>query len=749
MSSLVSELRRRNVFRVAATYALVAWIIIEAGSVLMPTFGAPDWVFQIYVIVVFAGFVLSLVFAWVFEVTPEGIKRDRDIEPGQYADRDAGQKKNIAIIGLLIIALAVSITLNVTGLRSADSASGESAGRRAVAVLPFESLSANPENTLFADGIHDDLLTKLANIGAFKVISRTSVMEYRGTEKQVEEIAAELDVDTILAGTVQRVGDNVRINMQLVDVSSGNHLWAQSYDRRLTAQDIFAIQSEISRSVSTALRSALSPEASTRLTTIPTNDLRAYSLYTAGKNNLYQRRRETLLQGQKQFEQAIEIDPGYAEAYAGLAQSILLLLINHQEYARDEAIARTRAALDKALELDPQLADAYAILGLLNQDIWSQFRTGNEDLDAEQAFEKALSLNPNHASAYMWYASLRDSQQRPDEAIELYVQSLKLDPLGRIPWSNLPGLYAQRGDNQEALDAWLQAVEIHPEWPTPYGYLATHLAALGRLDEALAWYFKARSLSTDPFIGSNIAAGIYYEFGEIELAKENVVQLPAGHPFAPLGPAFQTLIDGNLEEAMEYLDALIDSGLQLPGFVFNVASDVALLLADYEKSRRYALLEDPVLDSDNPLVVDRYTVDNIVKLAFIYRETGNPLRAKELAEESLPFIQNLPRLGMYGHGILDVEAYAILGRTEDALSAFEHAVNDGLRTTFMSNTWPVEANPYLQQIKDHPRFVAAQDRMEEQIQFMRARAMEADAAGTLDQLRTLASAGADAATEYQ
>ena len=735
MSSLVSELRRRNVLRVAATYALIAWIIIEAGSVLMPTFGAPEWAFQIYVIAVFAGFVVSVIFAWIFEITPEGIKRDSELDRQPHSSRETRQKMNGIIIGLLIVALAVSITLNVTGLRGSDADSPLDTDRRSVAVLPFESLSSNPDNRLFANGIHDDLLTKLATIGTFKVISRSSVMEYEEATVPLQDIADELDVNTVLAGTVQRVGDEVRINMQLIDIPTGEHLWAQSFDRRLTMQDIFDIQSEISRSIASAMQSALSTEADTRLAAMPTDDLRAYSLYTEGKANLYQRRLETLLAARTQFEDAVRIDPEYADAWTGLAQSILLLMINHQEYTRADATRMAQNALDMALQLDPQQADAYATLGLMKQNAWSQERIGNEDLEAEQAFEKALSLNPNHASAYMWYASLRESQQRFEDAVVLYRRSLELDPLGRIPWSNLPSIYARRGQYQEAIDSWTEAIEIHPEWPTPYGYLAAHLAGMGRLDEALAWYVKAQSLSSDPFVGSNIAAGIFYEFGDIERAKESMLRLPPGHPFEPVGIAFATMMDGDFESAMQQLDKLIESGVELPQFVYRVASDVALYLKEYDKSRRYALLEEPILDSDAPLIIDRFTVDSIVKLAFIAKQTGDDTRSKNLLEDSLPVIQQMARLGMHGHGILDVEAYVILGRTEDALSAFEEAVDDGLRTVFMNSTFPADMNPYFESIREHPRFVAVLEEMRAHIAIMRDTVLRAEAENKLDELR--------------
>jgi TolB-like protein len=220
----MAELRRRNVFRVAATYAVVAWIIIEAGSVLLPTFGASELAFQIYVIVVAIGFVVALVLAWIYELTPEGVKLEKDVDRSKTITKQASRKMDVVFIVLLVIALGVSVTLNITGMRD----------------------STDPENQLFADGMHDDLLTRLANIGALKVISRTSVMEYRDTTKNLRQIAQELGVGTILEGAVQRVGDSVRISAQLIDASTDEHIWANSYDRQLSAVNLFAIQSEIS-----------------------------------------------------------------------------------------------------------------------------------------------------------------------------------------------------------------------------------------------------------------------------------------------------------------------------------------------------------------------------------------------------------------------------------------------------------------------------------------------------------------------
>ena len=411
MNSILTELRRRSVLRVAAAYGLAAWIIIEAGSVLLPTFGAKESTFQAYVIIVLVGFLVALVCAWIFEITPDGVKLEKDVDR-TVSDTRSGHNFNYTIIGLLLVALAVSITFNVTGIRGGIQSAPEArtALRRSIAVLPFTSLSNDPDNAQFVDGMHDDLLTKLANIGGLKVISRTSVLEYRNTSKNLRQIGQELGVDTLLEGTVQRVADNVRINVQLIDAQTDEHLWAQTYDRQLTMQNIFSIQSEISEAISGALQATLMPRAQDRIEIIPTDDLRAYSLYVSGRDNLYLRRLETLQQARRQFEQAIEIDPDYADAYAALAESVIVLYSNHQVLSREEAYELARTNLDEAFRLNPELADAYATEGLLQTGIWMQTRVGLENLEAEKAFEYAISLNPNHARAYMWFALLRDTE---------------------------------------------------------------------------------------------------------------------------------------------------------------------------------------------------------------------------------------------------------------------------------------------------------------------------------------------------
>ena len=726
--------------RVAAAYALAAWIIIEAGSVLLPTFGAGQRLFQAYVIVVIVGFVIALVAAWVFELTPEGVKLDKDVDRSIPRTAAAKQTFNFAIIGLLIVALAVSITFNVTGVRGGlkSDEPGPVAMRRSIAVLPFDSLSNDPDNALFVDGIHDDLLTKLASIGSLKVISRTSVLEYRNTNKNLKQIGEELGVDTILEGTVQRFGENVRVNVQLIDAQSDDHLWAQTYDRQLTMQNIFSIQTDISEAISGALQATLVPHTREPVMSIPTQNIRAYSLYVAGRDNLYLRRLETLQEARRQFEQAVELDPAYAEAYVGLAESLVLLNINHNAIPMEFAFESAQQNLDRAFSLNPDLADAYAVQGLLKSLQWSQTRIGSENVEAEAAFEYAISLNPNHAQAYMWFASLRDNEQRIEDAIALYHRSMQLDPLARIPYSNLPLLYAQQGQNAVALKLWLDAIEIYPEWPTVYAYLAAHLFGMGRLDEALAWNEKAQELSTDPALGIQIAFGVYAQLGEMDRARSALMSLPDDNLLAPLLPGLEHFMDGDYAKSLEFFTGMLDRGEVIPQYVTKFVSDIAILSGDLDKARQIVFLASPVLKSDATTQIDRYTIRDVLKLAYIDIHSDDVARGRELLIAALPVAQSLPRLGMFGQGIRDVQIYALLGRKEDALEALGAAVNAGVRGTIPYDSWLLEDDPYLASLRDDQRFIDIVNHLANLNAEMRMRAEDAAESGNWAALRALA-----------
>lgn len=734
MDSLFNELRRRNVLRLAATYALAAWILIEAGSVLLPTFGVPDWFFRAYVLVIFAGFVVALVLAWVFEVTPEGVKFEHQIDRSKESPRGR-DKSNAIIIALLAVALGVSITFNVTGVRHTEQAPVAAVNdlSRTIAVLPFTSRSADPNNQFFADGIHDDLLTRLAEIESLRVISRTSVNEYRDTTKNLRQIGAELGVATIVEGAVQRSGNEVRITVQLIDAASDEHIWADSYDRAMTTRNVFDIQSEISAQIASALRAALTPEEEIRLAVMPTQSIEALSLYSAARNNLYLRRFDTLQEARRQFEQAIELDPEYAQAYAGLAETVLVIAANHTSIDPGEAQELASAAIARALEIDDQLAEAYAVQGLLEFGRWKMARQGERNLAASAAFLRAIDLKPNLASAYVWFATLRESEGAFEDAIRLLTTAMQIDPLGRIPYINLPGFYSLQGEYEKATQLLLKAMEIFPDWASPYVYMSMQLKSLGRFDEAVAWIELAATMTDDPMIRREIV-GVMIEFGDSKRIDEFVSQFPAEHPLYPIGASYMEFMDNDFAAAIAVFESLDEVSEAQEHAVYPILALAALKLKDYDKARDYLIKANPLLASDTRFNVDRFNLRSAILLAYIFRHTDRDRQASELLSQAWEIVQQMPRLGTAGHGISDVHILAIQGRTEAALDALREAIDEGFVSLMAYDYWTIDQDVLIDNLRNEPRYRAMRHELQDVIDAMRHNVERADESGDWSEL---------------
>lgn len=654
-------------------------------------------------------------------MTPEGLRRDTELTGVATSVRPAGRKFDLTIIGLLMIALGISITLNLTGVRDRTI-------EPSIAVLPFDSRSTDPENAIFADGIHDDLLTRLANVETLKVISRTSVMDYRGTNKNMRQIAKELGVATILEGAVQRSGDNVRINVQLIDAETDEHLWAHTYDKALTAKNIFEIQSEISAAITTALSAALTPQEKARLAVVPTENMAAYRLYAAGRSNLHARELETLLAARQQFEQAIELDPEFAPAYAGLADAAQLLYINHQALGREEARTIADNALQTALTLDDALAEGHASLGLFKMSFIGDQPKEAAFVEAEAALQRAIELSPSLARAYMWMASLRERQGRHEEAIALNKRSVEFDPIGRIPYANLPVLYARMGRNDEALQQWIEALRIHPTWPTLYMNISVQLETLGRLDEAVAWATRARELSSDPLVGQNLAR-IYVAFGQYEAALGFVNAVPREHPLYEVMQAYRSMIRNDHATALSILELTYPDPAKAPHFVHGLISDLALLTGDLDKAQVYLLRQQPSFAVIDQVLIDDDNYDNAIKLAFLLQQHGDHQQADRLLSLALEVARGIPRLGVKGSGIRDAQIFALQGLGDEALSALRQAVDQGFRALLPYNGWTLQDDPYLADLRDRPEFRAIIAEIDSDVAIMRQRVEQAETSG--------------------
>src|SRR5438874_11804454 len=322
-ATFLTELKRRKVYRVAVAYAIVAWLLIQAASILFPTFEAPPWVMKVFVTAVILGFPVALILAWAFDLTPEGIRRSEEVAPRESKAPKTGSKWTAIIVTAAVLAAALLAFQFARTRRSTAELPKQTASTatldKSVAVLPFENLSSDKENAFFAQGIQDEIITTLSKISGLRVISRTSTAHYNSAPENLPEIAQQLRVSHVLEGSVQKVGERVHINVQLIQAGTDAHLWAQSYDRQLT--DIFSVEAEVAKSIADSLSATLSPQEKAQVEAKPTDNADAYVLYLRARD--YQTRPDNLMQdfrsAMRLFEQAITLDPRFALAHARLA----------------------------------------------------------------------------------------------------------------------------------------------------------------------------------------------------------------------------------------------------------------------------------------------------------------------------------------------------------------------------------------------------------------------------------------------
>ena len=495
-----AELRRRNVFRVGIAYAVTSWLLLQLTEVLYELLELPAWAPRIVILLLVIGFVPALLFAWAFEMTPEGLKREREIDRSQSVTRDTGRKLDRAIIVVLALALAyfatdkflleraparpepVAASAETTAALAAPELAAADAGdeidRKSIAVLPFANRSPNPDDAFFADGIHDDLLTHLSKLADLHVISRTSVMGYAGTSKKISDIGAELGVATVLEGAVQRAGDRVRINVQLIDAESDNHLWAEIYDRELTADTIFDIQSEITKAIAAALDAVLSAADEAVLQERPTQNLAAYDAYLQGRLQAgrYFVGENELLEGVAQFDKAIALDPQFGEAYASKAYAQIALYW-YSSVAGDW-LGEAERSLMQAEALAPGAVETLAARGYFHY--WGQLDYVRADL----AFDRALEQSPNFLEAIAGKAFVARRDGRFEEALTLLEMGRRLDPLN---------------------------VDFHSS-------IAETLVGLGRFDEALEAVERARASGRDLAVDPTISGLVWEGQGDAERA---------------------------------------------------------------------------------------------------------------------------------------------------------------------------------------------------------------------------------------
>jgi len=520
---LYQELKRRNVFRVAIAYLALAWLLIEVAGTLFPGFGIPDWAFRFVVIVLALGFIPTLVFSWAYEITPEGVKREKDVVRDATITHLTAKRLDGITIGLIVVALGFILADRFwlgTRLMDQSSVSTEQADAplsvpnpapqyppNSIAVLPFVNMSSDVEQEYFSDGISEELLNLLAKIPELQVIARTSSFAFKGKDVKIADVAQELNVAHVLEGSVRKSGSQVRITAQLIRSTDSSHLWSATYDR--TLDNIFAIQDEIATAVVRELKIKLLGE------TIPTataTDSEAYAFYLQSQHVSSRYTKEAYEQAERLLLEALEIDPGFAPAWNALGEVYSV----QEDFDRPIREAReiAHATFQKALSLDPGYAPVYANLSLLARRSFD-FET------ADQYLQQAMQLNRVSGFPFSAAASLNRTFGRFDQSIELARKSIAINPVSAVAYANLGYSCYYAGRLDEAASSFRKSISLDPDRFRPHVYLGRVLLAQGVLQEALVEMQKA---ADQPYRLAGLAMA-HHALGDKEGSDQDLADL--------------------------------------------------------------------------------------------------------------------------------------------------------------------------------------------------------------------------------
>ena len=456
MVFLWEELKRRHVVKVAVAYGAVGWLLIGFASEILPIFAVPSWVLPTVTFIIILGFPLAIVLSWIFDLTPQGIAPTKSNGASESTTNVSGWKLDLIIAGALVTILGIVVFDIYVRVDTPNKASDVTAALpNSIGVLPFDNLSPDPDHAYFSAGLHEEILTQLSQLQNLRVISRTSVLRYGKSDLSIPEIAKELNVGTIMEGSVQYANGRIHINMQLIDAVTDDHLWSRTYDRDFT--DIFSIQSDIATNVSNALRTEFSLTEQEDLKRVPTDSPDAYRLYLAARQSqLGDNIRLDLL------HQAVEADPGFALPYVERASIHIQRLRTPgtatnplDQRAEQEDLARED--INKALEIDPTLGRAYAWLGMIHRYNW-------RGVDARNAFERALEFSPNDPDVLVNYGYFLVNVGQQEEAIGLAERAIELDPYNSETHAALGQFNTTAGHFDRAADDFRKAAELGAVW---------------------------------------------------------------------------------------------------------------------------------------------------------------------------------------------------------------------------------------------------------------------------------------------
>ncbi len=551
--SFISELKRRNVFRAGFAYAVVWWLLVQIAGLLLDAFSAPEWIFRFIIVLLAVGFPIALIVSWFFELTTEGLIKSADLAQHEEELLRFRRYLNPIIISMLSAAVIlfsldkmgwIGTPLQIETVAENNSVSGQ----YSLAVLPFTNRSNQAENAYFVDGIHDDLLTMLARFNSFSVTSRTSVLRYQDSKKSIPEISAELGVSHILEGAVQRDGDHIRVNAQLINAGRDDHLWAETFDRELSTANLFEIQSSIARAIAAALNTKLSNADEHRLDSIPTDSLEAYDAYLLGKQSLLGNSVNAYEAALVHFGNALALDDSFAGAYAGVCEAQLGMYGKSGDSTHFKA---AESACEQALAIDSDRTEVHIALGTLflrhgdfqraedeqrkalasePKNIEAMVELGltlaeqGKIREAETVLLEAESLQPDHwpvqDALFSFYRRNDDQPDRYERAVKHAMRVVELSPKSSAAWNNLGTAYHSLQQFDAAKSAWDSALKLQPT-RTAYTNRGLGYYSEGRYAESAEMQLKAIELAPTDHRAWGRLAESYRAMGENEDAERD------------------------------------------------------------------------------------------------------------------------------------------------------------------------------------------------------------------------------------
>lgn len=705
--NFVTELRRRRIFRTTGLYFVGAWVVLQVADLAFDSWGVAAQAMRFLWIAAIVLFPLALVFGWRYDITPAGIVRT----PKAGGDSDLRLKAlDYGILAAVVVLISVSayfVFVEVVETPAAEPTAEtivadllEGIDPESIAVLPFATRSNQDETEFFADGIHDDLLTSLANVSSLKVISRTSVLGYRNTTKNMRQIAAELRAANILEGGVQAAGDNVRINVQLIDARTDEHLWAESYDRRLTVENLFDIQSEIVETIAQQLATTLTPEQRRRINMQPTDDMEAYKAYIRGKHSMTTASFEALNEAEQHFRRAIALDPEYLMPRIGLADAIRQLALTGA-ISVDEAVDKGRQHIDYALAQDPENAYAQAVMGMY-EDL-------DDDPRAEARFERALALNPNSVEVLQLYATYLRSHGRHAEALDVVHQALELDPLSVLLYHDLGRSHVALGQFADGRQAFFRIAQINPQ--NPYAAHGAAIATImgGQLVEAGHWSDAAAATDPEDYENPSTSVFVYASAGNLDMAArkvEEALELGPDQPYPLAARVFLYQMTDRQDQALAVargaLAKRLDDRWGSDWMFLRTLRDEALRTGEYEEALTWYRQQVPEVFAESPQI-DATNIEKSADLGHLLQAAGEDQKARDILEAVVTRYDALYSVGAanWPLGAAKAQALALLDRTDDALAELSRIVDDGWRMRWRFNT---EMNPSFDSIRNDPRY---------------------------------------------